>query len=269
MRSLQGGHCLNKNIVMFKRGRDAILIILDPDASFESIKTALLSKVGEASRFFGGSSSAISFVGRELAEVEEEELLEILAEKANLDITVVLHGDSKDTGDGQVGRRPAASKLSIVRDNNSSETAKVQPPNRPTVGSLVNLAASVVSNENVQKQEFNLLEHNVKFQQGSLRSGQIIRYRGSVVVLGDVNPGAEILAEGNVIVLGNLKGIVHAGCMGDDRCFIAALNLRPSQLRIADKITYMPSESKNAWGGTPQYAFISDGQIYIAPLMDD
>jgi len=254
---------------MFKRGRDAIQVILDPDASFESIKTALENKVGEASKFFGGSSSAISFVGRDLAEIEEEELLDILAEKANLDITFVLRDGSQDTADRQLTKKPPASKLSIVRDNSSSEAAKAQAPNRPTIGSLVDLAASAASSESPQKQEFDLLEHSVKFQQGSLRSGQIIRYRGSVVVLGDVNPGAEILAEGNVIVLGNLKGIVHAGCMGDNRCFIAALNLRPSQLRIADKITYMPSESKNAWGGTPQYAFISDGQIYIAPLMDD
>ena len=254
---------------MFKRGRDAILVILDPDANFESIKTALLNKVGEAAKFFGGSSSAISFVGRELAEIEEAELLEILAEKANLDITVVLRENSQNGGDRPLIKKSSVSKLSIVRDNTASETAKEQPANRPTVGSLVDLSASAVTGENVQKQEFDLSEHSVKFQQGSLRSGQIIRYRGSVVVLGDVNPGAEILAEGNVIVLGNLKGIVHAGCMGDDRCFIAALNLRPSQLRIADKITYMPSESKNAWGGIPQYAFISDGQIYIAPLMDD
>ena len=263
---------MNKNIVMFKRGRDAILVILDPEASFESIKTALSSKVGEASKFFGGSSSAISFVGRELAEIEENELLGVLAEKANLDITVVLREDSKDADDMQPKKSATAGRLSIVRDNSPgamSEQPSVQTPSPPTIGSLVDLAAAAPSHENVQKPAFDLAEHSVKFQQGSLRSGQIIRYRGSVVVLGDVNPGAEILAEGNVIVLGNLKGIVHAGCMGDDRCFIAALNLIPSQLRIADKITYTPSESKNAWGGTPQYAFISDGQIYIAPLLDD
>jgi len=255
---------------MFKRGRDAILIILDPDASFESIRTVLLSKVGEASRFFGGSSSAISFVGRKLAEIEEKELLGILAENSNLDITVVLHDESENDAGKQA--EPAASPLNILRDSgkvrDEEEQPPMQPSKRPNVGSLVDLAGNVPVREVVQRQ-FNLAEHNVKFQQGSLRSGQIIRYRGSVVVMGDVNPGAEILAEGNVIVLGSLKGIVHAGCMGDYGCFICALNLMPSQIRIADKITYMPSENKDAWGGTPQYAFISDGQIYIAPLMDD
>jgi len=250
---------------MFKRGRDAILVILDPEADFDNLKSVLESKVGEASRFFGGTSSAVSFTGRTLTENQENELLSILAENANLDITMVLHEDAK--------KPPHESNQDPDEKADFPRVVAQQNTSRSNTGQLVDLT-SKLPQDSIGKQPFNVAEHTTKFQQGSLRSGQIVRFRGSVVVLGDVNPGAEILAEGHVIVLGSLKGLVHAGCMGNDKCYISAQSLTPSQLRIADKITYMPSESKNiggvnVWGGAPQYAFISDGQIYIAPLLDD
>lgn len=106
------------------------------------------------------------------------------------------------------------------------------------------------------------------FHMNGLRNGQEIRYGGSVVVIGDVNPGAEIIAEGNVIVIGSLYGLVHAGCNGNADCFIAALNLSPTQLRISDIITYIPDEHKRLSKKTPSpsYAFVKDGVIYVAPL---
>ncbi|MCL2421848.1 MAG: hypothetical protein FWD03_08330 [Defluviitaleaceae bacterium] len=112
------------------------------------------------------------------------------------------------------------------------------------------------------------LPHNVRttsYHQGGLRSGQTIRYSGSVVVIGDVNPGSEIMAEGHVIVLGALKGLVHAGCNGDDSCFVSGLVFAPTQLRIANIITYIPDEKKLK---EPACAYIQDGQVFVSPLMN-
>ena len=108
------------------------------------------------------------------------------------------------------------------------------------------------------------------FHMGGLRSGQAIRYAGSVIVIGDVNPGAEIIAEGNIIVIGTLRGLVHAGCAGNADCFVAALNLYPTQLRISDIITYIPDELKKSSKKNlnPSQAFIKDGQIYVALLVE-
>ena len=106
---------------------------------------------------------------------------------------------------------------------------------------------------------------NTSYHQGGLRNGQSIRYSGSVVVIGDVNPGSEIIAEGHIIVLGSLKGMVHAGCMGDEDCFVAALVFWPTQLRIANTITYIPSDKKKK---EPACAYIQDGQVFVAPLMN-
>lgn len=114
----------------------------------------------------------------------------------------------------------------------------------------------------------NLLEEDVhitKYHRGSLRNGQRLEFDGSLVVLGDINPGAEIKATGNIIVLGQLRGMAHAGCQGEAEAFIAAVYMAPVQLRIADIITRFPDENKK--GEKPaEYAFVQDGQIFVMPL---
>lgn len=66
-----------------------------------------------------------------------------------------------------------------------------------------------------------------KFHKGSLRNGQKIEFEGSVIVVGDVNPGAEIKAGGNIIILGQLKGMAHAGCKGMTDAFVSAIYMAP------------------------------------------
>jgi septum site-determining protein MinC len=78
----------------------------------------------------------------------------------------------------------------------------------------------------------------------TLRSGQVVRHPGSVVVVGDVNAGAEIVAGGDVVVWGTLRGVVHAGAMGDDSAVVCALTLAPTQLRISAQIAVSPEEQK-------------------------
>ena len=124
---------------------------------------------------------------------------------------------------------------------------------------------------NELKQLSDLLEkemspHNLtKFHKGSLRNGQKIEFDGSLVIVGDVNPGAEIKASGNIIVLGQLKGMAHAGCKGMADAFIAAVYMAPVQLRIADIITRFPEENKKG-PKPPVYAFIQQGQIFVMAL---
>ena len=74
----------------------------------------------------------------------------------------------------------------------------------------------------------------------SIRSGNKLSHDGHIVILGDVNPGAEVTATGNILVMGALRGTAHAGCTGDINAVIMAIKLYPSQLRIADKIARSP-----------------------------
>ncbi len=114
--------------------------------------------------------------------------------------------------------------------------------------------------------EKEMAPHNLtKYHKGSLRNGQKIEFDGSLVIVGDVNPGAEIKASGNIIVLGQLKGMAHAGCKGMADAFIAAVYMAPVQLRIADIITRFPEENKKG-PKPPEYAFIQQGQIFVMAL---
>lgn len=100
-------------------------------------------------------------------------------------------------------------------------------------------------------------------QRGTLRSGDHLEAEGSVLVLGDVNPGARVSAGGHVLVWGRLRGIAHAGCHGDARARIVALQLRPLQLRIAGAVARGPDDSPAA--GMAEQASLVDGTIRLDP----
>ena len=74
------------------------------------------------------------------------------------------------------------------------------------------------------------------YHRGTLRGGQSLSNRGHVVIIGDVNPGAEIVAGGDIVVFGALRGVAHAGAQGDRSARVHALDLQPTQLRIATMI---------------------------------
>lgn len=97
----------------------------------------------------------------------------------------------------------------------------------------------------------------------TLRSGRSVWHEGHVIVLGDVNPGAEIIATGNVIVWGRLRGLVHAGAGGDTAAVICALDLNPTQLRIGDQIAVAPNDTRAV--AVPEQATIREGQIVAEP----
>jgi septum site-determining protein MinC len=99
--------------------------------------------------------------------------------------------------------------------------------------------------------------------QRTLRSGQSIHHPGHVIVIGDVNPGAEIVAGGHVVVWGRLRGTVHAGATGDEAATVCALDLSPTQLRIAGYITRSPEERRA--NPVPEVAAVRDGQIVAMP----
>jgi septum site-determining protein MinC len=99
--------------------------------------------------------------------------------------------------------------------------------------------------------------------QGTLRSGDHLQAEGSVLVLGDVNPGARISAGGHVLVWGRLRGVAHAGRRGDREARVVALQLRPLQLRIADLVARGPEEAPPA--GLAEEARLEDGEIRIEP----
>ena len=98
---------------------------------------------------------------------------------------------------------------------------------------------------------------------GTLRSGDHLQNDGDVLIYGDVNPGARVSAGGDVMVWGRLRGIAHAGCLGDTQARIVALQLRPVQLRIANAVARGPEDQP--LDGQAEQARLQQGAIVIEP----
>lgn len=210
------------NCVIFKGTKEGISILLDKETDFATIKEQLEHKLEDAAKFFNGFKTNIVLKGKILTEDEETELLSVISEKTNMNISF-FHNEAGT----------AAETISPVQ---------------------------AILSETIKQENF------TKFHKGNVRSGQAIDFDGSVVVIGDVNPGGVIRATGNIIVLGALKGMAHAGCKGLTEAFVAALVMAPVQLRIADKITRFPDTEERRNNVQPEYAYIEDGQIYVVPL---
>lgn len=94
----------------------------------------------------------------------------------------------------------------------------------------------------------------------SIRNGQRLSVRGNAVVMGDINPGGEIVATGNIVVMGSCRGVLHAGAEGDDNCYILAYNMLAQQLRIGAHVATVPQDA----GNTPlKAAIVQNGAIVL------
>lgn len=102
----------------------------------------------------------------------------------------------------------------------------------------------------------------VLYLKQNLRSGQSVSHKGHLVIFGDVNPGAEVVAEGDITVWGALRGVAHAGSNGNEQAEIRALRLQPIQLRIAHSIARAPDKPKSGQL-VPETARVVNGQIRI------
>lgn len=110
-----------------------------------------------------------------------------------------------------------------------------------------------------------IYEGKTKFLRKTIRSGQSINYPGNIVIIGDVNPGAEIYAAGNIIVFGTLRGVVHAGTNGNEKAIIAAFKLEPQILQIGKIVTRSPEDDVKPQ--YPEVAKIKNGNIIVEPYL--
>jgi septum site-determining protein MinC len=104
------------------------------------------------------------------------------------------------------------------------------------------------------------------YLQMTVRSGMDIRHQGNVIIMGDINPGGEIFAAGDIIVWGRLRGIAHAGYPNNPQCLIMALQMEPTQLRIADRVARAPETPPPQF--EPEIAYITPQGIRIARAID-
>ncbi|NEQ49217.1 MAG: septum site-determining protein MinC [Leptolyngbya sp. SIO3F4] len=100
------------------------------------------------------------------------------------------------------------------------------------------------------------------YLQMTIRSGTEIRHPGSIIVLGDINPGGTVIATGDIFVWGRLRGLAHAGSEGNEACRIMALHMQPTQLRIAEHVARAPEKPPAMY--EPEVAYVNKEGIRIA-----
>lgn len=192
------------SLIQIKGLRDGLLVSLD-DAPWQDQLSALMSQVDAQPSFFQGARLALDVASQVLRVNELVQLRDALSERG-------------------------ISLWAVVSESPTTENA----------AQLLGLATRISKPRPEEKRQFaieDLGEGTAMFLNRTLRSGTRIEFAGHVVVLGDVNPGAEIVAEGSVIVWGRLRGAVHAGAKGNRAAVICALELSPMQLRIADEVS--------------------------------
>lgn len=111
-------------------------------------------------------------------------------------------------------------------------------------------------------------ESEVKTVTKVIRSGQVLRITGDLLLIGDVNPGGQIEATGNIYVMGHLHGIAHAGIDGDDQTMIIASHMKPNQLRIAGFISRAPDYETEGIDMGCGLIEENEQRILIEPLQD-
>lgn len=208
------------NLIAIKGNKDGLRLQLDEAAEWGELVEALRRQFLQGTNFFQGAQIIVDIGERALTDEQLSALLELMR---------------------QHGVRPESLASTARESRNAARSAGLAA--RP-------LARAAEPEE----------RGSAGFVARTVRSGQIIRHHGHVTVLGDVNAGAEIIAGGNVIVWGRLRGTVHAGALGDRSALIGALELAPTQLRIADLIARPPEGSANRY---PEVAFVESDQINV------
>jgi septum site-determining protein MinC len=208
------------------------LLITLPPGEWESVREMLLDAVAQQAEFFHGARVALQVLDRELGAAELGGLRDELS-GSGVTLWAVLSSSEITQG--------AAADLGLARELPSRVPRSSE--DRTT------------GDQALPGEEAILIER-------TLRSGHSVRYPGHVMILGDVNPGAEITAGGHIIVWGRLRGMVHAGAEGDESAVVCALDLAPTQLRIASHISVSPARKGKP---KPEMAFVREGQLIAEP----
>lgn len=111
-----------------------------------------------------------------------------------------------------------------------------------------------------------------QFYRGTLRSGQVLESETSIVIIGDVNPGAQVISKGNIVILGCCMGNIYAGATGDSGCFAAALTMKPMQIRIADKMARSAIVKRTDTGEypvDPKIVYIKDDHLQMKSITNE
>lgn len=220
---------MNSEKLSIKGIRQGLLVTLR-DGDWHHLLGALEAHLGESPDFFRGGRVALDVQDRGLTRAQIEDVSTMVA-RHEIELWALVSTNA--------ATRAAARESGLVADLDMGRDYE-----RPSSEARASSREAIVVRR-------------------TLRSGQTLRHPGDVVVIGDVNPGAEVVAGGDIVVWGRVRGLVHAGALGSEDAVICALDLAPTQLRIGSRIARSPEERPDQL--VPEKASVRDGQIVAVP----
>ena len=221
--------------IAIKGTRNGLLLTLEPETPFGELLNALAERLSEAPSFFRGAALSVDTTRRRLR-MSERTQLEALLSHYHMSIT-----------------------LPDMPPRTPRQPALMQEFSMPSPMPFEASMPAAASEEQVTRDLRDA--DDTLFLRRTVRSGQAIHHPSSVVVLGDVNPGAEIVAGKDIMVWGVLRGMVHAGYPDNEEAMVCALVLAPVQLRIGHLLSRPPEGIEMQ--PRPEVATIRNGQIVV------
>jgi septum site-determining protein MinC len=228
---------MRENTVAIKGIKDGLLITLSPTEEWNLILGDLATRIDQQTSFFSGAKVTVD-VGERPVPKDQMISLKAVLERRGINLWAI-SSESRTTLDAAINLDLRTSNVNYVP---SSARAEENGSTTPTPVIEEDSSTGLMIRRTV-------------------RSGRRVNSQGHVVVFGDVNPGAEIVAGGDIIVWGRLRGNVHAGANGDENAVVCALDMIPTQLRIAGHITTSPDDKRRK--PRPETALIRDNQIVV------
>ena len=216
----------------FKGKLNGLYLNVDTNESYTRILSHLKKILEDSGAFYKGSK-IIGLTGQKFTYKQKAEIEELLFNQYGIEV------ESLEEELGEIRKTPEPEPVQIP-----------EPVNEPP---------PVFEKPVIEQSKLS----DTKFVFGTLRSGKSVHYPGNVILIGDINPGAEIIAEGNIVVMGRILGFVHAGSAGLESAVIVANLLKPTQIRIAKFISVPPSDDHSEHTLSPEIASVSKGIIKI------
>lgn len=243
------------NSVTIKGTREGVMVQVSPEPQYQvkELLTHLQEKIHEDSSFFKNAELVLDLGMRPFQENEFRSLRALL-DSSGVRLKGILSDNpitkllAKGEGITLLGDRSIMNSRVRVDHPVKTQRLKAQEENKPV--------------SRPEKRPLHKLP--ALFVRKTLRNGQKVHFAGDITIVGDVNPGAEVLASGNIAVFGALRGVAHAGAEGERTAVVIALALNPTQLRIADCIARAP-EKHAGNPGFPELARITDSAIMVEP----
>ncbi|MDQ2680595.1 MAG: hypothetical protein M3Y21_06195 [Candidatus Eremiobacteraeota bacterium] len=260
------------------RGKGQGLEVVFADRDFDDALAELQLRLDEQAGFYRGSKATAALgdspptgdqvgalramlerAGVELTGLSGQPAYQAIALASGLEFVPASDGSPAVLSNRRALRPKRSLKLSDAAKSLAADFAGARQDRarRVSVGEVQPRPVALKLVEQTPPGEATLYHH------GTLRGGQSLHNVGHIVLIGDLNPGAELIAGGDIVVFGSLRGVAHAGAQGDAGARVYALDLAPTQLRIGSLIAVDSGERKRPHSA--EAAFTQDGQIAIAP----